>query len=114
MNNIKQLPSVITALAGGLVLSFIGFGLLWAGASWPYQLAMLVPFLGLAFFLARHSLTAAFSVLAGAAPVAIIIVQFRDNDDSRLMPVLVVAGWIIGTLLGHYLGRRYKAKPAAR
>lgn len=109
-----HMPSVISALAGGLILSFIGFGLLWAGASWPYQFGMLVPFLVLAFFLARRSLVAAYGVLAGAAPIAIIIVQFRDNDNSHLMPVLVVAGWIAGTLLGHFLGRRYNAKAAAR
>jgi hypothetical protein len=113
MNSIKQLPLIILALAGGLILSFIGLGVLWAGASWPYQFGMFIPFLVLAFILARRSLTAAFSVLAGAAPIAIILVQFRDNDDSHLMPILVVACWVVGTLLGHYLGRRYKAKPKA-
>ena len=41
------------AIAGGFALSFLGFGLLWAGTPWAYQLLMFFPFLALAFAVTR-------------------------------------------------------------
>lgn len=112
MSNWKQLFSFALALAGGFALSFSGLGILWVGTRWPYQFLMFFPFLLLSFGAARFIGNGAFLVLVGAAPIGALLVQFRDNNDSHLMPILVVGSWALGTLIGGHLGGRFKTKPA--
>lgn len=109
MSNGKQGFLVIAALLGGFILSFVGSGMLWVGAPWPYQLLMLFPFMLLAFAIKRFGGTA-LPMLIGAIPIGTILVQGRDKDNSHLMPVLVVSAWVLGILLGHYLGGRFTRK----
>lgn len=110
MSNGKQGVLRIAALLGGFILSFVGVGVLWAGAPWPYQLLMFFPFLLLAFAIERFESTA-LPMLIGVFPIGTILVQFRDKDNSHLMPVLAVSAWVLGILLGHYLGGRFTRKP---
>ena len=71
---------------------------------------MFFPFLLLALAVKRFGGSVVY-VLIGAIPVALMLVQFRDKDNSHLMPVLVVIAWMIGILLGHYFGGRLSRRP---
>ncbi|MBY0498501.1 MAG: lysophosphatidic acid receptor [Nitrosomonas sp.] len=111
---------IFCALVSGFLLSFIGFGLLWSGISWPIQLIMALPFLLLSYAVYRWSKGAlgicAF-IAVGAAPLGVLISRFRDTNDSHLMPALVVLSWILGVLAGCYLGylsRSAQMKPTQR
>ncbi|PTQ80038.1 lysophosphatidic acid receptor [Nitrosomonas ureae] len=98
---------IFCALVSGFLLSFISFGLLWSGISWHIQLIMTLPFLLLSCAVYRWSKGALGScafIVVGAAPMGVLISQFRDTNDSHLMPVLVVLSWILGVLAGCYLG----------
>lgn len=98
----------VLALIGGGALSFAGLGLLWIGTPWPYQTLMSVPFFLLAFALARTDASRGWTplfALCGAAPIGSLIMRFRDSSGSHLFPVLIVCGWIAGTLAGLFLGR---------
>jgi hypothetical protein len=105
MNSRRSGLLIVVALLGGFLLSFAGLGVLWAGTAWPYQMLMFFPFLLLAFAV-KHFGGTVIPVLIGALPVASLLVQFRDKDDSHLLPVLVVVAWVLGVLLGHFLGGR--------
>lgn len=96
---------MVAALLGGFILSFVGLGVLWVGAAWPYQMLMFFPFMLLALAIKRFGGKVAF-VFIGAFPLASMLVQFRDKDDSHLMPILIVLAWVAGILLGHYFGGR--------
>ncbi|PXW89889.1 hypothetical protein C8R34_10346 [Nitrosomonas sp. Nm84] len=98
----------LLALIGGFLLSFVGFGVLWSGISWHYQLIMFLPFLLLSLALTRWGKGAPDSfilILCGAAPLGILITQFRDNNDSHLLPILMVSSWLIGIFSGYFLAK---------
>lgn len=101
---------IVFALFGGFILSFLGIGALWVGLSWQYQMLMFFPFLMLAFGIKRFGGNVV-HILIGALPVASILVQFRDKQNSHLMPILIVITWLLGMLLGHYLGGRLFRRP---
>lgn len=104
------------AVIGGLLLSVVGLGLLWAGMPVRYQLLLGLPFLALAFVLGVYGprRTRAFLfVMAGATPMALLLVQFRDRDDSHLAFVAVVAAWAAGCLAGHLLARAWQRRDPA-
>lgn len=98
------------ALAGGFGLSFLALGLLWIGTPWPFQALMGVPFFVLTWLLARGAPGSANQlltfVLTGAAPLGLLITQFRDKNDSHLNSVLIVVCWFAGAALGRYLVRK--------
>jgi hypothetical protein len=113
-NNWKEVLIILLALAGGFLLSFLGFGLLWSGISWPMQLIMIVPFFLLSYGLCRWSSNANLScifIFIGAAPLGLLITRFRDTNDSHLMPILIVSGWMIGILAGFYIARLVQKSP---
>lgn len=106
--NWNKILVIVSALIGGFLLSFIGFGVLWSGISWHYQLIMFLPFLLLSFVLTRwgkRALDSCFFILCGAAPLGILITQFRDNNDSHLLPILMVSSWLIGIISGYFLAK---------
>lgn len=106
--NWKKVLVIVSALIGGFLLSFIGFGVLWSGISWHYQLIMFLPFLLLSFVLTRWgkgTLDSCIFILCGAAPLGILITQFRDNNDSHLLPILMVSSWLIGIISGYFLAK---------
>ncbi|MBS0424222.1 MAG: lysophosphatidic acid receptor [Proteobacteria bacterium] len=112
-NNWKEMLIILLALAGGFLLSFLGFGLLWSGISWSMQLIMIVPFFLLSYGLYRWSSNATLScvfIFIGAAPLGLLITRFRDTNDSHLMPILIVSGWMIGILAGSHF-RKLTQKP---
>jgi len=107
-SNWKEMLIILLALVGGFLLSFLGFGLLWSGISWPMQLIMTLPFFLLSYGLYRWSGNATLScvfITIGAAPLGLLITRFRDTNDSHLLPILIVSGWIIGILAGFYFGK---------
>lgn len=111
-SNWKAMLIILVALIGGFLLSFLGYGLLWSGITWHFQLIMLLPFLLLSYavFLWSKGSTGPFAfILIGAAPLGILISQFRDTNGSHLMPILVVFSWIIGILAGYYWGKLSRA-----
>lgn len=102
----KKAGIILLALIGGFLLSFLGFGLLWSGIAWHFQLLMCFPFLLLAWVIShwnRAAVESCASIVLGAAPLGILITQFRDNNDSHLMPVLIVVSWLIGIAAGYFL-----------
>jgi hypothetical protein len=97
------------AVAAGVGLSFLGLGVLWAGAPWRYQALMLLPFLFATFVVTRTGVSGDKTwllVIYGAAPLAALLTMFRDRDDSHLMPILMVCFWALGALGGHVLASR--------
>ena len=101
---------IVVALFGGFILSFLGLGALWVGASWPFQMLMFFPFLLLALAIKRFGGNAV-PLILGALPIAATLVQFRDKENSHLMPILMVGAWALGILLGNYLGSRLSRPP---
>lgn len=105
MNSKLQVIANPLALAGGFALSFIGLGILWVGIGWSYQCLMLLPFALLAYSV-RRMRGQGLMVLAGAFPIAALLVQFRDQNDSHLTSYLVVLSWCAGAWLGNFSARR--------
>jgi len=107
-SNWKKILIVLSALIGGFLLSFLGFGLLWSGIRWHFQLIMFFPFLLLSYAVFRWS-KEAMSICAfivyGAAPLGILFTQFRDSNGSHLMPILVSLSWLLGIIAGCFLGK---------
>ena len=104
----KDLAILFSALIGGFLLSFMGFGLLWSGMLWHIQLIMVLPFALLSYVVTRWSkgkIGLCIFIFVGAAPLGILITQFRDNNDSHLMPILIVMGWLLGVILGYFLAK---------
>ncbi len=111
-SNWKAMLIILVALIGGFLLSFLGYGLLWSGIAWHFQLIMLLPFLLLSyavFLWSKGSTASCAFILIGAAPLGILISQFRDTNGSHLMPILVVFSWVIGILSGYYWGKLSRA-----
>lgn len=104
----KEVMMILMVLVSGFLLSFIGFGILWSGIAWHYQMLMFFPFLVLSWIFSRWrkgASDACVSLFLGAAPVGILMTQFRDTNGSHLMPILVVLTWILGILGGYFLGK---------
>lgn len=104
----NKMGIIFLALVGGFLLSFLGFGLLWSGISWFLQLLMFFPFLLLAWAISRWNkglIDGCAGIFLGAAPLGILFTQFRDNNDSHLMPVLMVVSWLIGIGAGYFLAK---------
>ena len=104
----KKILVILLALAGGFLLSFVGFGVLWSGISWHYQLIMFFPFLLLSFAVAhwnKGAVDGCIFILCGAAPLGALITQFRDSNGSHLMPILVVFTWLMGIIAGYFLAK---------
>lgn len=98
----------VCAVLGGFVLSFLAMVILWSGIPWLIQMIMFLPFLLLSFAIfkwSNESLSMCALILLGAAPLGVLMLQFRDTTGSHLLPVLVVLSWIIGISAGCYLGK---------
>ena len=111
-SNWKAMLIILAGLTGGFLLSFLGFGLLWSGIAWHFQLIMILPFLLLTYSVFRWSkgsIGFCALIFIGAAPLGMLISQFRDTNGSHLMPILVVFSWIIGILSGYYWGKLSRA-----
>ncbi|AEJ01105.1 lysophosphatidic acid receptor 2-like protein [Nitrosomonas sp. Is79A3] len=111
-SNWKAMLIILVALIGGFLLSFLGFGLLWSGIAWHVQLIMILPFSLLSYAIFRWSngiMISCTFIFIGAAPLGILISQFRDTNGSHLMPILVVFSWIMGMLAGYYWGKLSRA-----
>lgn len=105
----KESLRTLLAAAGGFGLSFLGLGTLWVGAAWHYQALMFLPFCLLAFAITRSGNPpdkAFMGVIYGAAPLGLLITQFRDSQDSHLMPILMASAWLAGILAGHHLAAK--------
>lgn len=100
---------IALGLIGGFALSFLGVGLLWVGLKTPIQCTNAILFFLLSYLLTKFlkKSNIVFGIIvAGAAPLASILVRFRDSEGSHLMPFLVVTSWAAGTFLGSKIGSR--------
>jgi hypothetical protein len=85
----------------GFGLTILAFGFLWIG-----QLrGMWFVYAGFAFSAYVLSqiagrMTPLMSMSAGAVPLSLLMVQFRDANDSHLMSILTVVGWYAAIVLG--------------
>lgn len=108
-NTWKNLLIWISALGGGFLLSFLGFGLLWSGIAWAVQMVLaLLFFTALSYALSRWSQGAILPeilLVIGALPLGLLMMQFRDTSGSHLMPVLVVLSWLLGIAAGYFWGK---------
>jgi hypothetical protein len=113
-NNWLEGLLAIAAVGGGFALSLIGFGLLWIGTPWHYQMLMFLPFLLLSWAVTRtlkeKGMYALVLIAGGAGPIGAIIPLFRDKNDSHLMSILIVCAWVGGMLVGYYLGRQRRSR----
>lgn len=96
-------------IAAGFVLSFIALGVLWIGTPWALQWLVCVPFGLVAYWLTRSGRDGR-SMLLGAAPIALLLTQFRDADDSHLASTLLACAWLLAILAGWYLAGRGKGR----
>ena len=111
--NDQSTPSAaraVLAVAGGAVLSFLAFGVLWVGTAWHLQVLMAIPFFLLTWLLVRGAPDAANNLLAfvlcGAGPLGLLMTKFRDKNDSHLFPILIVCSWVAGAALGWFLAKK--------
>ena len=105
----KNLLIWISALGGGFLLSFLGFGLLWSGISWAVQMVLaLLFFTALSYGLSRWrqgAIVPEILLVTGALPLGLLMMQFRDTSGSHLLPVLVVLSWLLGIAAGYFWGK---------
>jgi hypothetical protein len=106
MSTSKNAILKTVGFAAGFILSFIALGVMWIGTAWSYQFMMFVPFLLIALILGRFG-GASLHMLIGIAPIGVFFVQFRDNNNSHIFPILLVCTWGIAIVLGHYLAMRW-------
>ncbi|MGZ3649862.1 MAG: hypothetical protein ACXVB9_01780 [Bdellovibrionota bacterium] len=101
-------------ILGGFALSFLGIGVMWIGLPPLAQFGMAALFCGAAFLLSRFAKQGSFALttlLIGATPLGAILVQFRDKNDSHLLSILLVCGWMAGAAAGAWLGSPKAPKP---
>lgn len=98
------------ALALGFGLSFVALGLLWVGTPWPLQALLGLAFAAAAWVLCRagsgRTLEPALALVAGAAPIGLVLVQFRTPDGSHASSIAVVLAWVAGTAAGAWAALR--------
>ncbi len=105
--------AILGGVLGGFGLSFLSVGMLWIAMPFYVQALAFFPFLLLSLLVGRYSKSfsmAASTVIVGALPMAKMMVGFRDKDDSHLMPILMVSCWMLGALVGAWLGSSKFAK----
>ena len=100
----QDIPSTAGPIAG-FALSFIALGVLWIGTPWWAQFLMCIPFSIATYAITRRKADGRL-VLVGAAPIALLVIQFRDKEGSHAAPVLLVCAWTASILLGWYLAHR--------
>ncbi len=105
MSQLRQGILSVVGPVSGIALSCIALGVLWIGTPWPAQFLMCIPFFIAAYAITRLKADGRF-VLLGAAPVALLVVQFRDKEGSHAAPVLLVCAWAASILLGWHFARR--------
>ncbi len=85
----------------GFGLTIVAFGFLWIGqlrGMW----FVFAAFAFSAYVLSERAgrMTPLLSMAIGAAPLSLLMVQFRDANDSHLMSVATTIGWYASIVLG--------------
>ena len=96
----------LAALAA-FALSFLGLGFLWIGKLGG-EVIVAALYLWLAYSVShlRGKRIALLTVALPALPIAALIVQFRDSNDSHLGSIAIVLGWLAGITLGAFAADR--------
>jgi hypothetical protein len=95
------------AIVGGFLLSFAALGMLWIGQ--PLGNIFVVAGYVLLAYVASHfrePKRAALTSAVGAMPIAMMVVQFRDNVGSHLLPMVLAGSWFAGIALGAWSADR--------
>ena len=95
------------ATLAAFALSFLGFGFLWIG-KFSGEVIVAALYLWLAYSVShlRGKRIALLTVALPALPIAALIVQFRDSNDSHLGSIAIVLGWLAGITLGAFAADR--------
>ena len=98
----------IAALAA-FTLSFLGLGFLWIGKLGG-EVIVAALYLWLAYSVShlRGKRIALIVVALPAVPIAALLVQFRDSNDSHLVSIAIVLGWLAGITLGAFAADRMR------
>ena len=82
-------------------IAFLGFGMVWIGQP-ALQACVAVLFLLLAYTVShmRGRNTSLMVTALPTAPVAWLIAQFRDVNDSHAISIAIVLAWALGIFLG--------------
>ena len=105
--------ALLLGIVFGFALSFLGYGLMWIGLNPALQGLNAFLFLALAYGVGRATRSypaTCLAVAAGAFPVAALLTQFRDKNDSHLVGILLAGSWIMGIALGSWVGSRHRPK----
>lgn len=98
-----EILATLTAFA----LSFLGLGFLWIGKiSGEVIVAALYLWLAYSVSHLRGKRIALMTVALPSVPIAALLVQFRDSNDSHLGSIAIVLGWLAGITLGAFAADR--------
>lgn len=90
----------------GALLSFLNFGILWAGVNQWLQSLVAFAFFLVSYFVTKSKKGQSLYMLLGTAPLYGLLVQFRDQNDSHLLGITISASSVVALLLGLWLGQR--------
>jgi hypothetical protein len=95
----------LLAPLAGFVLSFVALGFFWVGIP-AACIGLTVGFALVAMLAARASglWRGVLLTLVGAVPMASMLVRFRDNEGSHLLPIALVLLWCGAALWGGWVG----------
>jgi len=95
------------AIAASAAWSILGLGFLWIGKL-SGEACVAALYLLLAYLISHYqgSRAALLATVAPAAPVAALIVMFRDPNDSHLGSIAIVLAWLLGMTLGAFAADR--------
>jgi hypothetical protein len=93
--------ALVLGVIGSLALSFLGAGLFWIGMpSGQILVALLFMFFAYSVSHVSGKRVALLATLLPPAPLAGLLVQFRDPNGSHLISIAIVLAWAAGAVIG--------------
>jgi len=103
----------LASIFASMALSILGLGFLWIGKlSGEIYVALLYLLLAYAVSHYQGVRAALLAVLVPALPMALLIVQFRDPNDSHLGSIAIVLAWLTGMTIGAFAADRARTSLA--
>lgn len=97
---VSTVVGIVGIIMGGM-LSFLALGMLWIGNL--SATIFVLPFFALASFAlcsVRGVQLAVLSLGAGAIPLGMLLVMFRDASGSHMLPIATVLSWYVAIAIG--------------
>jgi hypothetical protein len=92
----------------GGALSFLGFGLFFAGLNPWIQIVVAITFLTASYITFKPSKLPTYALMAGAGPLAALLTLFRDKNDSHFIGTSIALSWLFAVLAGSWLASKKK------